>query len=80
MQIFLMMIIFFQVKAKLLGNTAVQPAPNAANGILKNVTIAVPLKYLSNFWRSLEKLLINYKVELKLRWTKTLCFVCSCCW
>ena len=44
-----MMIIFFQVKAKLLGNTAVQPAPNAANGILKNVTIAVPLKYLSNF-------------------------------
>ena len=28
------------------------------------VKIAVPLKYLSNFWRSLEILLINCKVEL----------------
>ena len=36
-------------KAKLLGNTVAQPTPNAANGILKNVTIAVPLKYLSYF-------------------------------
>ena len=57
----------FKDKAKLLGNTAAQPAPNAANGILKNATIAVPLKYLSNFWISLEIPLINYKVELKLR-------------
>ena len=48
-----------------LENTVVQ-ADNAANGILKNVTIAVPLKYLSNFWRSLETPLINCKVELKL--------------
>ena len=38
--------------------------------ILKNKEIAVPLKYLSNFWRSLEMPLINCKVELKLRWTK----------
>ena len=30
----------------------------------------MPLKYLSNFWRSLEMPLINCKVELKLRWTK----------
>ena len=28
------------------------------------------MKYLSNFCRSLEKPLINYKVELKLKWTK----------
>ena len=48
-------------KAKLLGNTVAQPAPNAANGILKYVTIAVPLKHLSNFWRPLEMLLINCK-------------------
>ena len=48
----------------------VQPAPNAANGILKNATIAVPLKYASNFWRSLEMQLINCKVELKIKWTK----------
>ena len=40
---------FFKYKAKLLGNTAVQSTPNAANGILKNVTITMPLKYLSNF-------------------------------
>ena len=29
--------------------------------------IAVPLKYLSIFWRSLKMSLINCKVELKLR-------------
>ena len=32
------------------------------------VKIAVPLKYLSNFWRSLEMPLINCKVELSLKW------------
>ena len=31
------------------------------------VKIAVPLKYLSNFWRSLEMPLINCKVELSLK-------------
>ena len=36
-------------KAKLLENTVAQPNPNQANGILKNPTIIVPLKYLSNF-------------------------------
>ena len=56
----------FKYKAKLSGNTE---ADNA-NGILKNVTIAVPLKHLSNFWRLLEMPSINYKVELKLKWTK----------
>ena len=60
----------FEYKAKLLGNTVAQPAPNAANGILKNATIAVPLKYLSNFWGSCKMPLINCKVELKLKWTK----------
>ena len=29
----------------------------------------MPLKYLSNFWRSLEVALINCNVELKLKWT-----------
>ena len=32
------------------------------------VRIAVPLKYLSNFWRSLEMPLINCEVELSLMW------------
>ena len=36
---------------------------------LKNATIAVPLKCLSDFWRSLEMPLINCKVELKLKRT-----------
>ena len=33
-----------------------------------DVKIAVPLKYLSNFWRSLKMPLINCKVELSLSW------------
>ena len=56
----------FDCKAKLLGNTVA----DQTNGILKNATIAVPLRYLSNFWRSLEMLLINCNVKLKLKWTK----------
>ena len=36
-----------------------QPTPNAANGIPKNATTAVPLKCLTNFWRSLEMPLIH---------------------
>ena len=51
-------------KAKLLENTDA----DGDNGILNNATIAVPLKNLSNFWRSLEMPLINCKIELKLKW------------
>ena len=57
---------FFMYKAKLLEKTEA----DGANRILKNGTIAVPLKYLTNFWRSLEMPLINCKVELKLKCTK----------
>ena len=64
------MIINIKYKAKLLGNTVAQPNPNQANEILRNATIAVLLKYLNNFWRSLEMPLINCKVESKLKWTK----------
>ena len=63
---------YFKYKAKLLENKIAQPAPNAANGVLKNSTITVPLKYLSNFWKSLKMPLINCKEELKLKWT-TIC-------
>ena len=48
----------FEYKAKLLENTE---ADNG-NGILKNATIVVPLKYVSSFQRPLEMHLINYKV------------------
>ena len=33
--------------------------------------IAVPLKYLSNFWRTLEILLINCKINRILTWSET---------
>ena len=40
------------------------------NGEFKYVKITVPLKHLSNFWRSLEMSLINCKTHLDLNWTK----------
>ena len=40
------------------------------NGAFKNVKIAVPPKYLSNSWRSLEMPLINCKIHLELNWSK----------
>ena len=40
------------------------------NGVTKNVKIAAPLKYLSNFWRSFELPLINCNVHVELNWTK----------
>ena len=51
----------FKYKASIIGDTE-------NNGTKKGVQIAVPLKYLSNFWRSLEMSLINCKVELSLNW------------
>ena len=35
---------------------------------LKNIKSAVPLKYSSNFFRSLEMPLINCKIHLELNW------------
>ena len=54
----------FKYKSNLIGNTVV----DGANSKKEGVKIAAPLKYLSNFWRSLEMLLINCKVELLLEW------------
>ena len=51
----------FKYKASLITNTE-------ANGTKKGVKIAVPLKYLSNFWRSSEMPLINCKVGFLLGW------------
>ena len=36
----------------------------------KNAEIVVPLKYLSNFWRTLDMPLINREVPLTLTWTE----------
>ena len=52
-------------KIRLLGN------PVVANIIARiNVKVVVPLKYLSNFFRSLEIPLINCKIKLNLTWEK----------
>ena len=36
----------------------------------KDAKIIVPLKYLSNFWRTLTMLLINCEISLQLKWSK----------
>ena len=53
----------FKFKAKITGQTG--------NNRTKNVEIMVPLKYLSNFWRTLEMPLINCEVNLILTWSST---------
>ena len=55
----------FKYKIKLLGNVT-EVAGNAAAVIRLNVKIVVPLKYLSNFFRSLEMPLINCKIKFNL--------------
>ena len=52
----------FECKTKLLGNAEA----DGANEILKNATIGLSLKCVSNSWRSLQMLLINSKIKLKL--------------
>ena len=52
----------FHFKTKITGQTD-------DNGRIDNVEIMVPLKYSSNFWRTLEMPLINYKIELILTWS-----------
>ena len=54
----------FESKIKITGKTPL-------DGNTKDVEILVPLKYLSNFWRTLEMPLINCKVELILTWSNT---------
>ena len=40
------------------------------NEVFKDLKIAVPLKYFSNFWRSLEMSVINCKNHFELNWSK----------
>ena len=56
---------FFKYKVKLLGNIP-QLAADAARVGRLNVKVVVPLKHLSNFFRSLEMPLINCKIKLNL--------------
>ena len=54
----------FKSKVKITGST-----PTGGN--IRDVEITVPLKYLSNLWRSLEMPLINCEVSLLLTWSST---------
>ena len=52
----------FEKKKKITGKTD--------DNVRTDVKLMVPLKYLSNFWRSLEMLLINCEINLDLNWSK----------
>ena len=46
----------------------------AGNVGTKDVEMMLPLKYLSNFWRTLEMHLINCEISLQLIWSE-ICFL-----
>ena len=50
-------------------NTKIIRSTSNTNNIL-NAEVFVSLKYLSNFWRSLDLPLINRQIKLDLTWTK----------
>ena len=58
----------FNFKAKMTGQTG--------NNGTKNVEIMVPLKYLSNFWRTIEMPLIKCEINFILTWSAN-CFIVS---
>ena len=53
----------FNFKSKITGQTG--------NNETNDVEIMIPLKYLTNFWRTLEMPLINCEVNLILTWSST---------
>ena len=53
----------FKYKSNIIGNLTIAETKN-------NVKTVVPLKHLSNFWRSLETSLINCEVKLSLGWNE----------
>ena len=64
----------FKYKISVTGNTynlCVGDAGYDANKVGKNETeVVIPLKHLSNFWRTLNIPLINCEIELILTWSK----------
>ena len=59
----------FNSKPKIMGQTADNNNDGNIAGKV-DVEIMVPLKYLSNFWRTLEMPLINCEIELILAWSR----------
>ena len=62
-------VIIFPLILNLLNRRQVEKAPED-NDSLTNAKVVIPLKYLSNFWRSLNIPLINCEVELILTWSR----------
>ena len=76
----------FKYKTKIIGKTEAGPArttqpdpdrdgnqpsrPYQQSVPPLNTEATIPLKYLSNFWRSLDLALINCKLELDLKWSR----------
>ena len=52
----IIIVLYLKQKQKMTGQTE--------NNGTKDVQIMVPLKYLSNFWRTLEMPLTNYEINL----------------
>ena len=70
----------FKYKTSITGSTynvaATVEGYNANKEGTKNVEIAAPLKYFSNFWRTLDIPLINCEVSLTLSWSEN-CVITS---
>ena len=70
----------FEYKNKINGNTydvAAGAAGHDANSVGKqDVELAIPLKYLGNFWRALNIPLISCEVSLEIKWNKN-CVITS---
>ena len=70
----------FKYKNKIIGNTynvdAAAAGYDANKSDTQEVEIAIPLKYLGNFWRALNIPLISCELSLKLKWNKN-CVITS---
>ena len=70
----------FKYKNKIIGNT--YNVANTAQGYVaakegtKEIKLAIPLKYLGNFWRALNMPFINCEIFLELKWNKN-CVITS---
>ena len=58
------------------GARVANPNYDANNSGKKNIELAIPLKYLGNFWTALNIPLISCEVSLELKWNKT-CVITS---
>ena len=58
------------------GARVANPDYDANNSGKKSIELAIPLKYLGNFWRALDIPLISCEVSLELKWNKT-CVITS---